>query len=896
MISLFCKLRYQNSLFRGGRRTLSSKKSSIDALPSSARVVVMGGGIIGNSVAYHLAKMGMNDVVLLEQSNITSGTTWHAAGLMVTFGSLSETSTEIRKYSKELYRTVLEQETGQSTGFNPVGFIELASTKDRLEEYRRVSAFNRRFGVNVQELSPQEVKEKFPLCNIDDLYAGFYVEDDGRVNPVDTTVALNKGLRKYGAKHHENVRIEQVLSQSTMNGKDDVITGVLVSDASSTDGETKEIKAEYVVNCTGMWARQLAQHSSGNNKSVVLPNQAAEHYYLITDSMPEVDSNWPVIEDPENYTYIRPEGDGLMIGLFEGQGAVWNPKEIPRDFSFGEIEPDWERMTPYVEAAMSRVPASLNCGVKKFFCGPESFTPDLAPAFGETPEIKNYYVAAGLNSIGILTAGGIGRSLAHWIMHGLPDIDVTGMNIDRFQGYMMNEEFRKERVKESLGLVYKCHYPYKTYKSGRNVRFTPFAKILQKEHYAVLRDVSGWECADWFYSENSHGGKQFDIHDWNEERQEAENLTFGRPSWFEYWKQEHEACREGIMLLDMSFMSKFMVEGKDAGEILNYLSTANVNQDNNRITYTQWLNENGTLEADVTITKLASDKFLVIATDTMHRHTETHMKRAISNQEVKIKDVTSDYAQLNIQGPLSRKFMSSLISDSDSEFFSNDNFTFRDVKQIEINKVLVHCARITYLGELGYELYIPSDKALSIYNKVMEISNTVSGNIKWGGLKALSSLRLEKGYRDYGHDMDNTDTLMEMGLGFTADMSKPGGFMGKEVVTRQKAEMKEKKGLMKRLVNIFISEKDISEDVMLYHGEVLYRDGECVGDVRAGSYGHTLKGLIGLAHVVSTNELQRVNREYISTGKWEVQIGNQRYPCTLSFAPIYDPKNERIKG
>jgi glycine/D-amino acid oxidase-like deaminating enzyme len=370
------------------KRLLSSNHGQ---LPSQASVVVIGGGIIGNSIAYHLAKAGMKDVVLCEQSKVTSGTTWHAAGLMVTFGSLSETSTELRKYSKKLYSSILEEETGQDTGFKGVGFIELAANADKLEEYRRVSAFNRKCGVDVHEISPAEVQKLFPLCKVDDILAGFYVKDDGRVNPVDVTMALNKGARLHGVKVLEDVRVAAVNTEKMANNTVDKVSSVTLE-----NGHT--IKTPIIVNATGMWARQF-----GARNGITIPNQAAEHYYLVTERMPDVDPNWPVVEDPENYTYIRPEAGGLMIGLFEGKAAPWNVKEIPNNFSFGEIEPDWERMGPYVEAAMSRVPATMNVGIKKFFCGPESFTPDLAPIVGEAPEIRNYWVAAGLNSIGILT-------------------------------------------------------------------------------------------------------------------------------------------------------------------------------------------------------------------------------------------------------------------------------------------------------------------------------------------------------------------------------------------------------------------------------------------------------------------------------------------------------------
>lgn len=818
---------------------------SVSALPDRARVVVIGGGVIGCSVAYHLALMGCTDVVLLERDRITSGTTWHAAGLMVTFGSTSETSTEMRKYTRDLYSR-LEAETGQATGFKPVGFIELAKDADRLEEYRRVSAFNRYCGVDVHEISAAEVKELFPLAHTDDILAGFYVKEDGRADPVDVTMALAKGARLRGAKIIEEVAVIDVIT------KRGAVHGVRTSRGT--------IECEFVVNCAGMWARQL-----GARNGVNIPLQAAEHYYLITEKIPEIRSSWPVIEDPGSYGYYREEGGGLMIGLFEPVCAPWNVGGIPDDFSFGTISPDWDRMGPYVETAMKRVPISLQTGVKTFFCGPESFTPDLAPNVGEAPEIKNYFVAAGLNSIGILTGGGLGRVLAHWILTGRPDVDVTGMNIDRLHTYQNNPEYRRTRTVESLGMVYQCHYPTRSMQTARGAKKSAIYERLAAQR-AYFRDVSGWEGADWYAPEGV--------------QPEVKQLSWGRQPWFPYWEAEHRAAREGVILMDMSFMAKFLVQGRDAGRFMNYISANDVDGKAGTITYTQWLNEGGTLEADLTVTKLDDEKFWVVASDTAHRHVETWMKRHIGgDQHVFVTDVTSGFAQINIQGPRSRELMQSVTSAD----LSNEAFPFRSAREIDIGFGRALCVRITYLGELGYELYIPTEQALHVYDRLVEAGKAFG--LVHAGLKALASLRMEKGYRDYGHDIDNTDPVFETGLGMFVDLKKPGGFLGKDAVVAKKAQGPIKRRVMQILV------KD--PEPMMFHAEIVRRNGQVVGYVRAASYGHTLGGAVGLVMVEAG---EPIDAAYVANGVWEVEIAGRIYPAQASLKPFYDPDMKRVRA
>jgi glycine cleavage system aminomethyltransferase T/glycine/D-amino acid oxidase-like deaminating enzyme len=823
-------------------RTLRQMSEAV--LPQRARVVIVGGGVIGCSVAYHLAHAGWTDVVLLERDRLTSGTTWHAAGLIVTFGSTSETSTEMRKYTRDLYSR-LEAETGLSTGFKPVGFIELATDRDRLEEYRRVAAFNRYCGVDVHEISAAEVAELFPLAYTDDILAGFYVKEDGRANPVDLTMSLARGARQRAVRVIEGVPVTGFLRDRRK------VTGVRTAHG--------DIEAEYVVNCAGMWARQL-----GATVGVNIPLQAAEHYYLVTEQIDGVSSAWPVLEDPASFGYFREEVGGLMLGLFEPVCAPRYVGGVPEDFSFGELAPDWDRMCPYVEAAMRRVPISMETGIRKFFCGPESFTPDLQPVVGEAPELKNYFVAAGLNSIGILTSGGLGRVLAHWITTGHPDVDITGFNIDRLHPYQANPEYRRTRTVESLGMVYQCHYPTRSMQTARGVKRSPVHDRLAAAG-AYFKDVSGWEGADWYAPAGAEP--------------KVDRLSWGRQSWFPYWEAEHEAAREGVILMDMSFMSKFLVQGRDAGCSLNHLSANEVDGEPGSITYTQWLNPRGTLEADLTVTKLDDERFWVVATDTAHRHVQTWMRRHFDDAHAFVTDVTSGYAQLNIQGPCSRDLVQAITSAD----LSNEAFPFRAAREIDIGYARVLCIRITYLGELGYELYIPAEQAVHVYDRIVEAGDAVG--LRHAGLKALSSLRMEKGYRDYGHDIDNTDSVLEAGLGFFVAIDKPGGFIGRDAVLSKKAAGP----LTRRVVQILVTDPD----PLLYHAEVVHRDGAPVGYVRAASYGFTLGGAVGLAMIEAG---EPVNQAYLDAGTWEVDIAGRCYPALASIKPLYDPDMKRVRS
>jgi glycine cleavage system aminomethyltransferase T/glycine/D-amino acid oxidase-like deaminating enzyme len=815
-------------------------------LPDRARVVVIGGGVIGSSVAYHLAHAGWTDVVVLERDRLTSGTTWHAAGLMTCFGSTSETSTAIRLYSRDLYAR-LEAETGQSTGFRPVGLIEAAADRDRLEEYRRVAAFQRHLGLEVHEITPAEIADRFPWARTDDLLAGFLVPGDGRVNPVDLTMALVKGARALGVRVLEGVAVTDVL---TAGG---AVRGV------RADGRT--IECEYVVNCAGMWAREL-----GERNGLVIPNQAAEHYYLITDTIEGLDPNAPVFEDPSSYGYYREEGGGMMVGLFEPEAAAWSVDGIPSDFSFGTLPPDWDRMAPFLEKAMARVPVTMDVGVRTFFCGPESFTPDLAPAVGEAPGVRGYFVAAGMNSVGVLSAGGLGRVLAHWVTTGEPDVDVTGFDVDRFRPDQLDPAYRAARTTEILGTVYAAHTPGTQLRSARNRLLSPVHDRLV-EQGGYLREVSGWEGADWFAGPG---------------RTPQAEPTWGRAPWFEQWEAEHRAVREGVGLMDMSFMAKFRVRGPGAGGLLDRLSAGPVDGDPGVITYTQWLNEDGRIEADLTVSKLGTDDFWVVASDTAHGHVRARLDR-FAHASVSVRDVTADFGQLNVQGPCSRDVLTTL-TDAD---LSTDAFGFRSVGWVELAGVRLLLARITYLGELGYELYVPAADALTVYDSVRAAGD--GHGLRPVGLKALASLRMEKAYRDFGHDIDNTDCPLEAGLGFALALDKPTAFVGRDAVLARKAANALAGGMPRRLVQVRL----LDPEPLLHHAEIVLRDGQPVGYVRAGSYGWTLGSAVGLAMVEGGGE--PVTADWLSRGRWQVDVAGTRHAAEVSLRPMYDPTSARVR-
>ncbi len=811
--------------------------------PSRKQVVIIGGGVIGCSIAYHLTKLGWKDILLLERKQLTAGTTWHAAGLVEAGGFYDGTKIEMAKYTRELYQ-VLQEETGQSTGYHPVGYLEFACSPSRLEGQRRIADFDRGFGVNVQELSPAEVKQKWPLAYTEDILAGFFTPGDGRVNPIDATMALAKGARMGGAEIIEEI---EVTAFKQNNGR---VSGVITDQG--------EIEAEYVVNCAGIWAHQI-----GKMAGVNVPLQAAEHYYLITEPIAGIQADLPVLVDLDRYAYYREETGGLLLGLFEPVAVPWGVDGIPEDFSFGEIPPNWDRMMPYIAEAMKRIPVMETAGIHKFFCGPESFTPDLEPLMGHAPELDNFYVAAGFNSLGILLGGGAGRVMAQWIVDGTPDVDVSEIDIARMLPFQNNRKYLQDRTVEMLGFMFEDPFPNRIYESARDVRKSAFHERMARAG-AYFSTYAGWEYPDWFAPEGVEPKVEY---------------SWGRQNWFEYQAAEHKAAREGVTIMDYSVMGKILAQGRDAGSALNRICANNVAVPVGRSVYTQWLNEHGRIEADLTVTRLAEDQYLVLSGDGIITQVMAWLRRNIPPEaHVTCTNITSAYSVLNIQGPKSRDFLNQVTTAD----LSNEAFPFLTSQEIDIGYAPVRAIRITYVGELGWELYIPTEFSLHVYDTLIEAGDEFG--LKHIGLQALDTLRLEKAYRDYGNDIDNLDTPLEVGLKFFVDFEKPGGFIGKEALLRR-----EEAGLKYRLVQFLLNDPE----PLLHYGEPIYRDGLRVGYIMSGGYGHTLGAAVGVGPV--ENEAGIATVDYIINGEYEIEVAGVRYPAKASLRPMYDPKLLRVR-
>ena len=814
-------------------------------LPDRASVVVVGGGVIGVSVAYHLAKLGIRDVVLLERTQLTAGTTWHAAGLITSAGMPTETFLWMSRYTTELLGTI-EQESGQDTGFRTIGHLHLACTPQRLETLTREATHARYHGVPVEMVGPDEVARHWPVAKVDDIIAAAWVPDEGRVNPADFTQAYAKVARADGVTILEGVT---VTGFSRANGR---VTGVVTDQGS--------IECETVVNAAGMWGRQL-----GALAGVTVPLQAAEHYYLLTDEVDWADPDFPIVEDPDRYGYYREEGGGILVGLFEPKAAPWSLDEIPADLGFAVLPPDWDRMAGFLSDAMDRFPALHDAGIRQFFCGPESFTPDNGPLLGEAPELRGYFTACGLNSLGILLSGGVGSLIAQWIVDGEPPMDVTAMAVDRMVPPMANRSFRAERGVELLGALFgDSAFPSWRPTTGRNVRRSVIHDRLV-DAGAIFMPLSSYEVPDWFAAPGVP-----------HERPQG----WGRDQSFEANEAEHRLVREAVAIMDMSFMAKILVQGPHAEDLLSRTCANDVRVPVGRIVYTQMLTPKGGIWTDITVTRVDEQAFVVVAADVIHRRTIAWLERHVAESEfVTITDMTAARTLLSIQGPKSRELLSRLTTAD----LSNAAFPYMTGQEIEVQHGSALAIRVTYLGELGWELHIPNDLAFTVYEALLEAGQDLG--IGHAGLLALNSLRLEKAYRDYGLDIDNSDTPIDVGLDFAVAWDKPGGFIGRDALVEQRDSGVREGRMVQVLVN--------DPEPLLYAHEPLLRDGQVVGINRIGAYGFTLGGSVGLAMI---EDPAFTSDEAISSGTWELEVVGTRYPATVSLAAMYDPKREQIKA
>jgi 4-methylaminobutanoate oxidase (formaldehyde-forming) len=664
---------------------------------------------------------------------------------------------------------------------------------------------------------------------------------------VGVATSLAKGARQLGVRVIEGVAATGVRTRGRR------VSAVLT--------EAGPIETEIVVNAAGMWARQF-----GALAGVAVPLQAAEHYYLLTDTVPGMDADLPVIEDPDNYGYYRPEGDGMLVGLFEPVAAPWSLDGVPRGFSFGKLPPDWERLEPFLGPALNRIPSLAETGVRTFFCGPESFTSDVRPLLGPAPELDGYFVAAGLNSLGILSGGGVGSMLAHWIVDGVPPLDATAVAVDRAPAHETSRRFRAERTVEQLGVLFgDAVWPSWQPSTARNVRRSVLHDRLAAAgaHFGVS---AGWEYAEWFAEPNAPGHAP------------VTRLDYRRPAAHAIVGREHAAVREAVGVIDMSLMAKLIVQGPDAATVLSRLSANDVLLGPGRLVYTQWLNETGGIIADVTVTWLEAEKFLVVASDIIHRRVEPLIMRARRDGEVvTVTDITSGTTLLTVQGPASRELISRL-TDAD---LSNDAFGYLTARHIHVGYAPVLAIRVTYVGELSWELHVPAEYAAGVYDDLV----TAGGDLGFRpvGLQAMSCLRLEKGYRDMGVDIDNTDNPLEAGLGFAVAWDKPGGFTGRDALLGARAQGP----LRRRVVSLIVDDPGAD----LFGNEPVLAGGEWAGYVRAAAYGHTVGGPVGLAQVANDDG---VTSEWLKGGDFRVRTPDGELPARLQIAPLYDPQRLRI--
>ncbi len=810
-------------------------------LPPRAQVVVVGGGVVGASVAYHLTQRGWRDVVLLERKSLTSGTTWHAAGL-ITLARPTHGMRELVKRSLEVFGT-LEAQTGLGTGFRRTGTLHLALNDDRWEELLRQASAGRASGVEVEVIGVDRAVELFPLLDPSGVVGALHYPQDGRGNATDTTMSLAKGARMGGA---------QVFEQTTVTGV--TVDGGRVTGVTTDRGD---IGAEYVVNCTGMWGREFGQKSG-----VPLPLQALAHYYIVTDDIPDLPSDMPTIKSPDDSSYVKDDAGKLMVGFFEPGSAPWASRGIPADAEFTTLPENWDHLLPYYEQMVERIPVLADAGVRLFFSGPESFTPDGFFHFGEVPGLTNYFAACGFNSIGFLTGPGAGQVLADWIVDGRPSMDLPEVDPRRVIPFQVNRRYLEERVTETLDLAYAMHWPFQQRETVRGIRRSPLHDEVAAAG-AVFGELAGWERPNW-YAPNGAEARY--------------DHSYGRAKWFEHWAAEHQAVREQVGPFDLSSFGKILVQGRDAATLLQELSANDVGGEAGRTVYTQWLNDRGGIEADVTVTRLAEQEFLVqTAAATVVRELD-RIRKSTGDRFVTATDISSGLAMLSVMGPRSRELLAGL-SDTD---LTADAFPFGASREIDLGLTFVRATRLTYVGELGFELLVPTDQAVHVYREIRSAGEPFG--LRHAGYHALNSLRMEKAYRSWGHDIGWDDSPLQAGLGFAVAWDKPGGFVGREALLRQRDE-----GVSRRLTQFVFDDPE----VLAFHDEPIFRNKDLVGRVASATYGHTVGSTVALGYVGAGHV---VDPAWVEEGRFEIEVATRRYPVRASLRPVYDPTSSRIRA
>jgi glycine cleavage system T protein len=812
------------------------------SVPAEAQVVIVGGGIAGCSVAYHLTQLGWKDVLVLERGRLTCGTTWHAAGLITTLRA-SQTLTELGRYTGTLFESLVN-ETGQDTGYRRFGSLLVARTEARWEEIRRMSALGVLYGIESHAVTPAEAKKLHPLIDERTIVGGIHVPKDGQANPVDATQALAAGARRRGAKILEGVNVEGF----------EVEKGRIAAVRTATG----KIRCEVVVVCAGLWTRDLCA-----TLGVPVPLYAAEHMYVVTEASPQITPSLPILRDPDGTIYIKQDAGKLLTGSFEPRAKALPVSGLPQDQEFIQLPEDWEHFEGPYKSAAELVPLLSELGIVHFMNGPESFTPDNKFILGESPQVKRFFVAAGFNSGGVLSSAGVGKAIAEWIVEGNPTLDLSEVDIARFQGFQVNQRYLRERIGESLGLLYAMHWPYRQAESARGVRRVPLHERL-RSHNACFGEVAGWERANWYAPQGVKPEYEY---------------SYGRQNWFPYVSEEHRAVRERVGLFDLSSFSKYEIQGTDALNELQRVCANDMDVPVGRTVYTQVLNERGGIEADVTVTRLGPDRFLWLTPAASQNRDLSLLRRSIRpGAFAAVTDITSSFAMLAVMGPNSRELLTRVSPDD----FSDAAFRFGSYREIEIGYACGFAIRLTYVGELGWEIYVPTEFVTDVFDRLVAAGADLG--LKLAGYHALDSLRHEKAYRSWGHDLSPADTPLEAGLGFAVAWKKSVAFTGRGALDVQR-----KQGLNRRLVNFMLEE----EAPLLLHDEVIYRDGEPVGRISSGAFGYTLGRSVGLGYIRIPDGS---DARWIESRRYEIDIAGTRVPARASLKPFYDPMGARIRG